>query len=209
MPLTPNEKLTVETYDKIAKDWAFKHSSAGWWKKEVEKLKSFLPEGKILEIGSGGGRDAKELIQAGFDYTGTDVSSGLLREAKEQNPGVEFLNLSVYELEFPQNHFDGFWASAVLLHIPKARIDEAMKSLNRVVRSGGVGFITIKQGEGEKIEIEEAQTPGVRERLFSYYSEDEFKGVLSKNNFSVLESYIKPSGGKTTWLVFFVQVQKA
>lgn len=208
MKLSPEEKQTVDTYDEMAEDWVARHSSAGWWKEEIEKFKSFQPNGKILEVGSGGGRDAKELIEAGYEYTGTDVSKGLLREARKVNPGVEFLNQSIYELQFPENHFDGFWASAVLLHIPKNRIDAALQSLGRVVRGEGVGFISVKKGEGERIESEEARLPSVHQRLFSYYSEGEFKDVLLRNNFTILKSYLKPSGGKTTWLVFFVQAQK-
>lgn len=208
MKLTPEEEITVKTYDEMAEAWVYEHRTPGFWAAQIATFKKYLSGGKLLEIGSGGGRDAKELIEAGYEYVGTDVSAGLLQAARKINPGVEFLNQSVYELDFPEDSFDGFWASAVLLHIPKARIDEAMQSLNRVVRNGGVGFITVKQGEGEKIELEEAQTPGVHKRLFSYYSEDEFKDILDRNKFEVLESYVKPTQGRTTWLVFFVQNNK-
>ncbi|TSC89420.1 MAG: type 11 methyltransferase [Microgenomates group bacterium Gr01-1014_5] len=208
MNLSRDERLTIASYDNMAEAWAREHATPGWWSEEIAKFKGYLPTGKIIEVGSGGGRDAKELVEAGYGYVGTDVSSGLLVEAKKLNPGVAFLNQSVYELDFPDNSFDGFWASAVLLHIPKNRIDEALQSLGRVVRDKGVGFISVKQGEGERMEFEEAHAPSVHQRLFSYYSEDEFKDVLLRNNFTTLEFYLKPSGGKTTWLVFFVQARK-
>lgn len=208
MKLSKKEKLTVEFYDNMAETWSREHASPGWWSAEIVTFQRYLPTGKILEIGSGGGRDAKELIEAGYKYQGTDVSKGLLEEARKLNPGAEFLSQSVYELDFPDNSFDGFWASAVLLHIPKNRIDAALQSLGRVVRGEGVGFISVKKGEGERIESEEARLPSVHQRLFSYYSEGEFKDVLLRNNFTILKSYLKPSGGKTTWLVFFVQIRK-
>lgn len=127
-----------------------------------------LPTGKVLEIGSGGGRDAKELIAKGYKYTGTDVSKGLLEEARKANPSTVFLRQSVYDLDFPDNTFDGFWASAVLLHIPKDRIDEALSRLRAVVRNDGIGFISIKQGEGQKIEEYEPDMEEKRTRLLAY-----------------------------------------
>lgn len=46
-----------------------------------------MPAGKILEVGSGGGRDAKDLIEMGYEYIGIDISKGLLEEAKKYLEG--------------------------------------------------------------------------------------------------------------------------
>ena len=59
------------------------------------------------------------MIAFGYDYTGTDISTGLLNEARKKVPGQSFYEMSVYDLDFPEGTFDGFWASAILLHIPK------------------------------------------------------------------------------------------
>ncbi len=80
MKLTAQEKQTIDAYNTHANQWAQSRRSLGKWSKENEKntFQSYLPNGKILEIGSGGGWDAQELIKAGYDYTGTDISEGLL-----------------------------------------------------------------------------------------------------------------------------------
>ncbi|MBI2011424.1 class I SAM-dependent methyltransferase [Candidatus Daviesbacteria bacterium] len=204
--LNKEEKLTLNTYKKIARQWAREHSD-NIWSKEIAIFKKYLPKGKILEIGSGDGRDAKQLIKMGYQYIGTDISKELLKVAKMNNPKAKFYNQSVYELDFPDNYFDGFWASAVLLHIPKVRINEALKRIQYVTKNKGLGFITLKRGEGEKI-VEEVTETGMKyKRLFSYYLLDEFKKILKKNGFDIIKSSQKRMG-KTTWLIYFVRAIK-
>jgi len=108
--------------------------------------------------------------------------------------------MGVHDLDFPAGEFDGFWAAAVLLHIPKERIDEALKKIKKVVKPSGVGFISVKQGEGEK-------TDEATGRWFAYYGQDEFTDVLRKNGYKVLEAGIRPTEGETTWLTFFVKTR--
>ena len=208
MRLTPEEKTTLETYDATAKQWSQRHATVGFWKDEMEIFKKLLPSGKILEIGSGSGRDAKELIALGYEYVGTDISTGLIEVAKRENPSATFLAQIVYDLDFPEGtQFDGFWASAVLLHIPKAKIDQALQRIRKFVRNGGIGFISLKQGEGE--ELEERVVDGSEDkRFFAYYSEEGFKKILLKDNFEVLQAKLHPISEETTWLCFFVRVSK-
>lgn len=95
-----------------------------------------------------------------------------------------------------------------LIAYPEIRIDEALQSIYRVIRPEGIGFISIKRGEGEKIEVDEPQMEGGRKRLFSYYSQDEFKEVLERNGYEVTGESIRPMAGRTIWLVYFVKVIK-
>jgi hypothetical protein len=64
-----------------------------------------------------------------------------------------------------------------------------------VVKRDGVGFISIKQGEGEK---EDTKTG----RWFTYYNQDEFAKVLAKNGFYVSSVGIR-QGEIDTWLTFY------
>ena len=208
MRLTPAEQLTIKTYNSNAVAWAKKHSTPAYWAEEMAIFKKLLPKGKILEIGAGGGRDAQELIKLGYDYVGIDVAEKLLAEAKKLNPTATFLHQTIYDLDFSKNSFDGFWTSATLLHIPKSRIKTALGKIHTVIKSGGIGFISIKQGKGEKIEQDEPQLPGDRRRLFAYYSQDEFRKILEDNSYQVIESHIKPISERTTWLIYFVKASK-
>ena len=150
MKLTRDEVKTVSFYNDNARSWSDEHFELDYWKEEFENFKKFLPKGKILEIGCGGGRDAKVLISKGYDYIGTDIAKNFVNVARKNNPKARFLVRSVYDLKFPEDFFDGLWCSATLLHIPKNKIKQALKEIKRVIKQDGVGFISVKQGVGEE-----------------------------------------------------------
>ncbi len=202
--LTPQEELTVASYDQHAKQWSSEHDTSDFWKDELDLFQKYLPKGKILEIGCGGGRDAKELIARGYNYIGTDVSEGFVKEAKARLPNTIFLVQSAYDLKF-KNEFDGFWSSATLLHIPHNRINEALKSINKTLKPGAIGFISIKQGIGEQVFDEQLHDGTPISRFFSFYQPDEFKEILLKNGFETLDSKIRPISVRTTWLIYIVK----
>lgn len=76
--LLPDELMTIDAYDKTAQAWISKHDGSDFWEAELSRFYELLPAGKILEVGAGGGRDARPLIEHGYDYVGTDISTGLL-----------------------------------------------------------------------------------------------------------------------------------
>lgn len=203
MKLTPQEEQTIEAYNQNASVWAQSRNKKKYWMEEKQKFHRYVPSGKILEVGSGGGRDAKDLIALGYEYIGTDISQGLLEEAKKNNPQAKFLLQSVYDLDFPSETFDGAWVCATLLHMPKNRIDTALQSIYKVLKKGAVIFITLKKGEGER--WVEGDHAGLNyKRYFSFYEDNEFRKILIKNNYSVIESYETRHSDKP-WLVFFAK----
>lgn len=194
-------KKTIDYYDREAEGWVSKHGGSegkSYWKAEMERFHELLPSGKILEIGSGAGKDAAELIALGYDYTGTDASYGLLKIAREKNPAARFIHKSAGDLDFHEGSYDGFWTAATLLHIPKGTINQVLTTIKKQIKPGGIGFISVKQGEGEKLD----EPTG---RWFAYYNQGEFTDVLKRNGYEVLESRIRPTEGKTTWLIFYVK----
>jgi len=202
--LTVDEETTIRTYNKLASEWASGHLDPDYWREEFTKFKELLPAGNLLEVGCGGGRDAKELIKLGYNYVGTDISEELLKEARIANPGAVFQQISLYDLDFPEP-FDGFWCAAVLLHIPKRRIHEALQAIKRNINRGGTGFIAMKEGTFEGIETgHDYDGDG---RFFAYWRNDEFKAVLAANGFEVIQEVRKPMSKLTTWLVYFVRIQ--
>jgi len=65
--------------------------------------------------------------------------------------------------------FDGIWACASLLHVPKAEMDDVFRRLIRALKPGGLWFMSFKQGTGE----------GVRNgRFFNDYGEDELRALI-------------------------------
>ena len=200
-------KPTIDAYNKIAEEF-HSRNSVSIYLKEYEIFESLVGKGsKILEIGCGTGRDAKELVKLGFDYVGIDASEGMLKAAKSNVKAGKFEVGDFYKLNFPSDTFDGFWAAASLLHVPKGEIDKVILEIRRVIKRDGVGFISVKQKStiDEGI-IKESRGGGI-ERYFSFYVKNELKDILERNGFSVLnitkmEDY---SRDHTIWICYFVK----
>lgn len=195
------EQLTIDSYNRASIQWSHQRTRAAV--DFPKKLKKHLPFGKIIEFGCGDGWDAKNLIEKGYDYIGTDVSIELVKLTQQNVPNGKFIQSSVYQLPFDKNTFDGFWANAVFLHIPKKKMNEAFTEIRRVCKEGAIGFIMLKEGTGEKILKEDFDGIEVN-RLFSFYQNDEFVKLLSQNGFEVIENG-KEIRGATTWLHYFVK----
>ena len=133
-----------KTYDKIAPKFSATHFEHFW-------IEDFIDGKKVLDIGCGAGRDAAVFVENEFDYTGIDASKGMLKVAADRVPKGIFKQMDFYNLEFPDNSFDGFWAAASFLHVPKEDAGKVIKEAKRILKPGGVGFISIK----EKTEIDE------------------------------------------------------
>ena len=207
--LTEQERKTIRFYNEQGRNWVQKRepNKESLWATEIEELHRLLPAGKLLEIGVGGGKEARLLIKKGYDYVGVDASIGILEVAKQYLPANTALYVaSLHELPFEDNLFDGFWTAATLLHIPKDRINDALQSIKRVIKTGGVGFISLREGVGEG--LDDAGTG----RWFALYQEEEFTKILNNNGFDVLAcaKRIQPSctvKGRG-WIMFFVRVVK-
>lgn len=200
-------KPTIETYNKIAKEYQSRNLITIYLE-EYEVFRSLLGnKTKILEIGCGAGRDAEAFISFGFDYTGMDASEGMLQEAKDRVKDGTFLIGDFYKLNFLDESFDGFWAAASFLHVPKTEIGKVLSEARRILKPEGIGFISLKQKTSiDEGVIEEEKMGGIA-RYFSFYEEDEFRTILKSNGFKVI-SIMKEKesdNNKTTWLCFFIQ----
>ena len=206
VPLTDIEQQTVQYYNRSAQEWVGTHKhDTTVLDEEMAAFNKILPEGALLEVGSGSGIDASVLLEYGYQYIGTDVSETLLQLAVERNKEKQavFVKSSLYDLPaiFKPRYFDGFWAAAVFLHIPKNRLVDAFAGLKAVLKPGAVGFISLKKGEGEEID-------SATGRLFSYFTTEEFTEIVKEQGFTVIQQFEKTYAKRETvftWISFIVK----
>lgn len=162
---------TKKTYDQIAVNYS-KANFDPFWVEEFKKYSALVPGKDILDIGSGAGRDAAVFTEAGFNYTGIDASQAMLDVAKERAPKGIYKQMDFYHLEFPDNTFDGFWAAASFLHVPKVDLPKLILEAKRILKPGGIGFISVKEKEQGGVEegmIEQARFDKTISRYFAFY----------------------------------------
>ena len=203
-------KKTRETYNKIASRYNTRNFFH-FWIKEFDFYKSIINGKKVIDLGCGAGRDAAVFVENGFDYTGIDTSEEMLKLASERVAKGKFKRMDFSRTIFKDGEFDGFWASASFLHIPKRDVGGVLEEARRITKNGGVGFISVKEKNGMGIEegmIDENKYGGIS-RYFSFYAQDEFKTLLEQNGFSVIKMTMHSQNDeqKTNWLCYFVRIE--
>ena len=118
---------TIRAYDLSARDYKTKVRDLHPYDYS-EKFCGYIPSGGlILDLGCGSGRDAKIFSEErGYEVIGVDPSNNMLTIAKENAPNVEFKEMEAESLLFDSGEFDGVWACASLLHLPKSRLPGAI-----------------------------------------------------------------------------------
>lgn len=199
------KEMTKNNYDQHAEEFAsFTAVFRGKLQKWIEGFSSqFSKNSKILDIGCGAGRDALYFKNKGLSVTGIDFSEQLIEIAKEKVQGENFLIMDFENLSFPRNIFDGAWASASLLHIPKRRLLKTLKKINLVLKKNGLFFSSFRIGEGEKI-TKEKRGNAILKRFYAYYQPEEMETLLRKAGFKSI-AYKTDAIVSGDWVGFFVR----
>jgi SAM-dependent methyltransferase len=103
--------------------------------------------GQVLELGCGGGQDSEALLALGLDVTPTDGSPELAAEAQKRLRRP--VSVLLFEDLAAEAAFDGVWANACLLHVPRSALPGILAKVQRALRPGGVFYASYKAGEAE------------------------------------------------------------
>jgi len=184
---------TSAFYEENAKTYANRARSLP--KRQLDVfLAGIAPGGAILELGCGGGQDSAYMLSQGFQVTATDGSAELARQA-EALIGRPVKVMLFQELD-ADSAFDGVWAHASLLHVPRAELPDVFTRIRRALRTGGLLHASFKAGEAEGHD-------GFG-RYYNYPSREWLSALLTKGgwrNLAIKESDGSGYDGKPTrWL---------
>ncbi|WP_440988680.1 class I SAM-dependent methyltransferase [Haloarchaeobius baliensis] len=102
---------------------------------------------RILDVGCGPGSDAETFADRGYDVTGLDVTPSFLASARVNVPDARFALGDMRHLPFEADSFDGVWACASLLHVPREDVPATLAEFARVLADGGVLYCSLKRGD--------------------------------------------------------------
>lgn len=160
-----------------------------------EPFLSLLPPGAhILDAGCGSGRNSRAFLERGYEVTALDASETMV-ELASQYIGRPVPHMSFDQVRF-RERFDGVWACASLLHVPKHDLPKVLKRLSEALRPGGIMYSSFKYGEAEAVR---------NGRLFSDYNEDTFRRMLeSQPEMELVRRWrsrgLRPDSIDTIWL---------
>ncbi|KRF11644.1 hypothetical protein ASG90_16965 [Nocardioides sp. Soil797] len=157
------------------------------------------PGARVLEIGSGGGRDALALEAAALQVRRTDVSAAFVELLRAGGHEADQLDPLTDALDDPLRGqaYDGVWAHACLLHVARADLPVVVRRLAAVTRPGGALHISLKEGDGEVWSTHgTVETP----RHFVFWREAPLREALEENGWKVAEVRRHRSGVDQAWL---------
>lgn len=146
----------------------------------LDEFISLLPENcPVLDLGCGSGRDSLYLIEDGFDVTAMDGSVELCGLA-EIHIGQDVLCMQYEDMQF-ESVFDGVWACASLVHIPKNEIDNILYKIIKSLRPNGILYMSLKYGDYS----------GIKDGIYySEYRSKEIRNIMNGyKNLELLKIY--------------------
>jgi SAM-dependent methyltransferase len=185
------DRDTVQSYDAVAAEYAAEAAAMPEW--VATEIAAFVAglgsSGRVLEIGSGGGRDALELEKRGISVRRTDVSKGFVELLRESGVVADLLDPLTDDLTDPQRPgtpYDGVWACASLIHVARDDFGMVLKRLAEATRTGGALHASVRDGDGEDVSIH--GTDAAPRRYFeTYWRESALRSALSDAGWYVSE----------------------
>ena len=124
-------------YDQIAStyDRRFAANKLGGVSAALLALARELGAERILEVGCGTGRWLADLRPVTWRVYGLDLSAGMLRQARERDPGLRLVRGRACRLPFPSATFDLAYCVNAVHHFDHPR--EFVSEARRLLRPGG------------------------------------------------------------------------
>ncbi|MDO5682840.1 MAG: methyltransferase domain-containing protein [Propionibacteriaceae bacterium] len=152
----------------------------------IECFASLLPdERRVLDAGCGTGRLLPVLARLGCAVEGVDLSSGMVRRARQDHPSFTIAVGSLTDLPHAAGTFEGCMAWYSTIHSPDHDVPRILAELARVLRDGGVLLIAFQSGDGLRDVSEAYRAAGHDVTLTRHLrSLDQMAGMLSAAGFT-------------------------
>lgn len=149
------QAVTVASYEESAAAFAAATAEpTALLREQVDAFAARVGAGaRVLEVGSGGGRDARLLELRGVSVRRTDVSASfvaLLRAAGHDAAQLDPLVDPLDDPLRPGTAYDGVWAAASLLHVARDDLPTVLARLAATTREGGALHLSVKEGDGDR-----------------------------------------------------------
>lgn len=147
---------------------------------------------KVLELGTGTGRDGKYFQDQGFEVVCIDLSPAMIDLCRQKGLTAYVMDMS--NLDLPQASFDAVYAMNSLLHLTREEFSEILHRIEALLRADGTVYIGMYGGyDHEGVWEEDSYVP---KRFFSFFSDERLESEVSKV-FDVLafrRVYFEPDG---------------
>ncbi len=182
---------TIEYYNKNAAEFCDKHDSVRLGAFYEAMRREFSKGAKLIEIGCGSGRDAALAFKEGFDVIALDGSENLLKEIPKRHPelsGRLYFAILPEKLKFNDNHFDGFYSVACLMHLSEKDLKETLIELKRITKLAGKGLVSVPACRADVTD----EGVDIHNRVFHLRTLEEWTRIFNECGFTATASEPEP-----------------
>jgi SAM-dependent methyltransferase len=146
-------RATVEAYDASAAAFRNRTATEALNVAIADFAAAVGPGGRVLEVGSAGGRDARALEAAGLSVRRTDVAAGFVELLRADGYAADVIDPLTDDLDDPVRPgtpYDGVWANACLLHVDRSDLPVVLRRIADATAPDGTLRFSVKEGDGER-----------------------------------------------------------
>lgn len=182
---------TRDSYDRLAATYTdhvageLEHKP---WDRELLARFAGLVRGRgpVADVGCGPGHVGRFLADMGLPVLGVDLSPGMLEQARQLQPDLEFHCADMRRLPAGPGEWAGLVAFYSLIHVPPEELGDVLAEFHRVLAPGGLLLLSVHVGE-ELVHLEELWSVPV-ELDFHFYQPAAVARELEGAGFEVLET---------------------
>jgi ubiquinone/menaquinone biosynthesis C-methylase UbiE len=135
---------TIRTYERDADAFVEKYETESIAARFWDDVHPAFPGDRVLDVGCGPGPDTETFADRGYDVVGIDLTAAFLQRARD-TVDAPFVRGDMRSLPIQSNAFDGVWACASLLHVPRDAVPDTLREFHRVLDAPGTLVATVKR----------------------------------------------------------------
>ncbi|WP_233936425.1 bifunctional 2-polyprenyl-6-hydroxyphenol methylase/3-demethylubiquinol 3-O-methyltransferase UbiG [Polynucleobacter sp. IMCC30063] len=140
---------------------------------------------QILDFGCGPGRDLQAFTALGHQAIGLEGSTQAAAIARKFS-GCEVLVQDFFNLQLPNDYFDGIFANASLFHVPSQLLPKVLDNLFATLKPQGILFSSNPRGTNEE--------GWNGDRYGSYHDLKAWQAYLCAAGFTEVDHFYRPPG---------------
>lgn len=180
--MTSND-ITIQSYEMAVHEYVIgtPRVVSGSFKDWIDETLSLIPRSaRIIEIGSGFGRDAEYIESFGFTVERTAGTAHFV-EYLNQN-GFVARQFNILTDTFSDS-YDLVFANAVFLHFTPDELQKILVKSKAALKPNGILAFTVKKGEGEEWTSAKLGLP----RYFCYWNPYRLQMLLKSTGYQIVE----------------------
>ena len=159
-----------------------KLKTAAWY---LRKISSYIPLGRMLDIGCSTGANVAKAGELGWEVSGMDINTAALSTAKSYISKAEFYN-SLEDPGLKKGSFSLITLFDVIEHIEDPHT--FIQQINSLLSPQGVLFILTPDAHSFSARVMKNQWPHLFSEHISFFTKQNLISYLEKNNYKILEN---------------------